>query len=93
MYVCLEACKSAFATNYRPLIGLDDYFLKGEYGGQLLSIVGKDGNNQMFPIAYAVVEYENYLSWKWFVDLLIADLDGIQEGCWVFIYDQQKVNI
>ncbi|RZB92676.1 hypothetical protein D0Y65_024575 [Glycine soja] len=53
-------------------------------------IEGKDGNNQMFPIAYAVVEYENYLSWKWFVDLLIADLDGIQEGCWVFIYDQQK---
>jgi len=93
MYVCLEACKSAFVTTCKPLIGLDDYFLKGEFGGQLLFAVGKDGNNQMFPIAYAVVESENYSSWKWFVDLLIADLDGIQEGCWAFIFDQQKVNI
>ena len=77
IHVCLEACKSAFATTCRPLIGLDGYFLKGEYGGQLLSAVGKDGNNQMFPIAYVVVESENYSSWKWFFDLLIADLDGI----------------
>jgi len=77
MYVCLEACKSAFVTTCMPLIGLDGCFLKGEFGGQLLTAVGKDGNNQMFPIAYAVVESENYSSWKWFVDLLIADLDGI----------------
>jgi len=45
IYVCLEACTSAFATTYRPLIGLDECFLKGEYGGQLLFVVGKDGNN------------------------------------------------
>ena len=92
MYVCLEACKSAFATTCRPVIRLDGCFLE-EYGGQLLSGVGKDGNNQMFPIAYAVVEFKNYSSWKWFVDILIADLHGIQEGCWAFISDQQKVNI
>ena len=59
------------------LIRLDGCFLKGEFGGQLLTAVGKDGNNQMFPIAYGIVESENYSSWKWFVDLLIADLDGI----------------
>ena len=55
--------------------------------------VGKDGNNQMFPIAYGIVEFENYSSWKWFIDLLIDDLDGMQEGSWAFISDQQKVNI
>ncbi|KAH1260879.1 hypothetical protein GmHk_02G003885 [Glycine max] len=33
IYVWLETCKSAFATTCRPLIGLDGYFLKGEYGG------------------------------------------------------------
>ena len=77
IYVCLKACKRAFATTCRPLIGLDGYFLKEEYGGQLLSAIGKDGNNQMLPVAYPVMESENYLSWKWFVDLLIVDLDGI----------------
>nr|XP_027186490.1 uncharacterized protein LOC113784480 [Cicer arietinum] len=56
IYVCLEACKAAFANTCRPLIGLDACFLKGEYGGQLIAAVGKDGNNQMIPIAYAVVE-------------------------------------
>ena len=47
----------------------------------------------MFPIAYGIVESENYSSCKWFIDLLIVDLDGIQEGSWAFISDQQKVNI
>ena len=60
IYVCLEASKSAFATTCRPLIGLDGCFVKGEYGGQLLSAIGKDRNNQTFPIAYVVVESENY---------------------------------
>ena len=62
IYVCLEACKSAFVTTCRPLIRLDGCFLKGEFGGQLLTAVGKDGNNQMFPIDYGIVESENYSS-------------------------------
>ncbi|KAH1221087.1 hypothetical protein GmHk_12G034584 [Glycine max] len=66
--------------------GFDGCFLKGEYGGQLLSALAKDGNNQMFPIAYAVVESENYSPWNWFVDLLIADL----EEAWK---DLEKLNL
>ncbi|XP_058726614.1 uncharacterized protein LOC131597973 [Vicia villosa] len=54
IYICLEACKAAFAYTCRPLIGLDACFLKGEYGGQLMAAVGMDGNNQIYPIAYAV---------------------------------------
>jgi len=41
------------------LIGLDGCFLKGYYGGQLLSVVGQDGNNQIYVIAYAIVDVEN----------------------------------
>ena len=56
IYVCIEACKTAFAYICMPLIGLDACFLKGEYGGQLMKAVGKDGNNQIYLIAYVVVE-------------------------------------
>ncbi|KAL8122003.1 hypothetical protein AgCh_018655 [Apium graveolens] len=59
-------------------------------GGQLLSVVGRDGNNQMFPVAYAIVESENTESWTWFTELLKDDLDlGNGYGITI-ISDQQK---
>ena len=95
IFVCLEACKAAFAYTCRPLIGLDACFLKGEYGGQLNAAVGaavgKDGNDQIYPIAYAVVESETRDSWKWFLDLLLEDLNSILPRSYGFISDQQKV--
>jgi len=91
MYVCLNACKIAFARHCRPLIGLDGCFLKGRYGGQLLTVMGKDGNNQMIPIAFAIVEAETKDSWSWFTNLLLEDLNKIQYRKWSFISDQQKV--
>jgi hypothetical protein len=91
MYVCFNACKMAFVSSCRPLIGLDGCFLKGRYGGHLLSAIGKDANNQMIPIAFAVVEAETKDSWDWFMDLLLSDLNGIEFKRWSFISDQQKV--
>ncbi|CAK8536462.1 unnamed protein product [Lathyrus sativus] len=90
IYVCLEACKAAFATTCRHLIGLDACFLKGDFGGQLIGVVGKDGNNKIYPIAYAVVEAETKDSWKWFLNLLLEDLQSIQDNKYGFISDQQK---
>ncbi|XP_017412869.1 uncharacterized protein LOC108324433 [Vigna angularis] len=57
-YACLKACKDNFIC-CRPIIGLDGCFLKSKYGGELLTAVGRDGNDQMLPIAYAIVEVEN----------------------------------
>ncbi|XP_014496741.1 uncharacterized protein LOC106758320 [Vigna radiata var. radiata] len=89
-YVCLKACKDSFKS-CRPIIGLDGAFLKGKYGGELLTAVGRDGNDQMLPIAYCVVEVENKESWRWFLELLIDDLGG-PEICasFTFMSDQQK---
>jgi len=61
MFVCLDACKQGFKAGCRPLIGLDGCFLKGYYGGKLLSAVGQDGNNQIYVIAYAIVDVELHL--------------------------------
>ncbi|CAN1224185.1 hypothetical protein LINGRAPRIM_LOCUS851 [Linum grandiflorum] len=59
----------------------------------LLSVVGKDGNNQMYPIAWAVVEGENTSSWNWFLSLLVMELQ-LEDGTgWSVIFDQQKVTL
>ncbi|XP_072076468.1 uncharacterized protein [Arachis hypogaea] len=54
LYICLDACKQGFKAGCRPLIGLDECFLKGYYGGQLLSVVAQDSNNHFYVIAYVV---------------------------------------
>ncbi|KAH7861243.1 hypothetical protein Vadar_023663 [Vaccinium darrowii] len=58
MYICFDACKKGFQY-CRPVIGVDGCHLKGPHGGILLSAVGRDPNEEYFPIAFAVVEDEN----------------------------------
>ncbi|XP_039687156.1 uncharacterized protein [Medicago truncatula] len=90
LYICFKGCKDSF-FNCRSVIGLDGCFLKGYYGGMLLAAIGRDPNDQMLPIAYAVVEGETKESWNWFLELLIADLGGPRLcKTYTFISDQQK---
>ncbi|CAN1787338.1 hypothetical protein LINPERHAP1_LOCUS17602 [Linum perenne] len=58
----------------------------------LLSVIGKDGNNQIFPLAWAVTEGETASSWKWFVELVVEQLRLDQGNGWTVISDQQKVS-
>ncbi|WVY95230.1 hypothetical protein V8G54_034318 [Vigna mungo] len=75
-YVCLKACKDSFVF-CRPIIGLDEAFLKGKYGGELLTAIARDANDQMLPVAHAIVEVENKETWKWFLELLVEDITDI----------------
>ncbi|XP_035845310.1 uncharacterized protein LOC110933462 [Helianthus annuus] len=59
----------------RPILGLDGCFLKGPFPGQILTAVGVDGNNGIYPVAYAVVEAETTASWTWFLQCLGDDLE------------------
>ncbi|RYR12873.1 hypothetical protein Ahy_B04g070174 [Arachis hypogaea] len=58
LYICLDACKRGFKQGCRPFICLDGAFLKGYFGGQLLTAVAQDANNHLFPVAYGVVDAE-----------------------------------
>lgn len=89
-YVCLHALKRGWLEGCRPIIGLDGCFLKTAVGGQLISAVGRDGNNQIYPIAWAIVETENTDSWRWFIKLLVEDLEGGDGSGWTVVSDQQK---
>lgn len=71
---------------------LDGCFLKGISKGQLLVAIANDGNNQMFPIAWAVVGTESRETWTWFLRILKSDLDINDEGEGLtIISDMQKV--
>ncbi|XP_039132322.1 uncharacterized protein LOC120269103 [Dioscorea cayenensis subsp. rotundata] len=74
----------------RPFIGLDGCFLKGLYDGQVLSAVGIDLNDCIFPIAYAVVLIENRESWTWFMEALRDDLEIWNSKYVTIMSDRQK---
>ncbi|KAL3833744.1 hypothetical protein ACJIZ3_008480 [Penstemon smallii] len=79
IYICWGALKKGFLEGCRPVIGLDGTHLKTERGGVLLTAVGIDGNNNMYPIAYAV-----------FIELLIDDLNIQNSYAYTIISDKQK---
>lgn len=91
-YVCFASLKKSFKENCRPIIGVDGCFLKHACGGQLLCAVGRDGNNQMFPIGWAIVGRETKESWEWFLRLICEDLQMDDGEGWTVISDQQKVS-
>ncbi|XP_056159542.1 uncharacterized protein LOC130135140 [Syzygium oleosum] len=90
IYICFDACKRGFVAGCRRVIGLDGCFLKGVCKGELLAAIGRDGNNQMFLIAWAVVKVESKDTWSWFLKNLMADLEITNGGGWAFMSDQQK---
>ncbi|XP_073307088.1 uncharacterized protein [Primulina huaijiensis] len=91
LYVCFSACKQGFKNACRRIIGVDGCFLKVEHDGQLLSAVGLDPNNNIFPICYAMVERETKDSWTWFLQLLDEDIGvGNDPHTWTFMSDKQK---
>lgn len=58
MYICVTACKAGWKARYRLVLYMDGCFLKGLCKGQLSYIIDKDGNNQIFPMAWVVVDLE-----------------------------------
>lgn len=87
-YFCFDGCNQGFLAGCRPFIGADGCHLKIKYGGILLVAVGRDANDQYFPLAFGVVENETKEAWRWFLTLLLKD---IRNKRWVFISDQPKV--
>ncbi|KAL5559251.1 hypothetical protein UlMin_035462 [Ulmus minor] len=86
----LKRANPGSTVQMKPIIGLDGCFIKGHHKGQLLAAIGVDANNQMYPIAYAIVESETRDSWRWFLELLNVDLQLNNSGHVSWITDKQK---
>ncbi|XP_057734465.1 uncharacterized protein LOC130949872 [Arachis stenosperma] len=72
---CFEAFK-----HYKPFVSIDGTHLYGKYGGVLLIAVAQDGNSNILPIAFAIVESESTESWSFFLTNLrrhVTPQDGL----------------
>ncbi|XP_063941468.1 uncharacterized protein LOC135149632 [Daucus carota subsp. sativus] len=87
-YLCLGPLKKAFKAHCRKIVGLDGCHLKGPFGGILISAVGVDANDGMYPVAWGVVESETTDSWTWFLNFLCQDLQILVDKEWTFISDR-----
>jgi hypothetical protein len=91
VYWSYDACKREFLAGCRPLISLDGCHIKTRYKGVLLTAVGIDPNDCIFPVAFGLVEVECTSSWEWFLQNLKDDLNITNTSPWTIMSDKQKV--
>lgn len=60
----------------RKVVIVDGTHLKGKYVGCLLTASAQDGNYQIFPLVFAIVDSENDMSWDWFFQQLTTFVNG-----------------
>lgn len=85
MFVAFGASVQGYAF-MRKVVVVDGTHLKGKYAGCLLTASAQDGNYQIFPLAFAIVDSENDMSWEWFFKQLSVFVAG-SEGL-VFVSDR-----
>ncbi|XP_016199071.1 uncharacterized protein LOC107640035 [Arachis ipaensis] len=69
MFWMFPPCIEAF-RHCKPLVSIDGTHLYGKYGGTLLLAIAQDGNSNILPVAFALVEGENAESWSYFLSNL-----------------------
>ena len=62
---CIEAFQ-----HLRPVITVDACFLSGRYKGKMLIVIGYDAENQLLPLAFSLVDTENFEDCAWFMQWL-----------------------
>ncbi|KAL0541365.1 hypothetical protein IC582_021407 [Cucumis melo] len=70
LFMAVGACVRGFSNCIRPVIVMDGIFFKNKYRDQLIVAVCLDGNNQIYPLAFGVVDRETDDSIQWFLEKL-----------------------
>ncbi|XP_021725128.1 uncharacterized protein LOC110692442 [Chenopodium quinoa] len=91
-FISFAAQVKGFLGGRRPIIGIDGAHLSGYYKGFMLTAVSIDGNNEIFVIAYGLVDTESIDNWTYFfrnLRLLFAQY-GSQRDDGTFISDRMR---
>ncbi|KAL3538350.1 hypothetical protein ACH5RR_001716 [Cinchona calisaya] len=79
LFIAFHASLYGFELGCRPLLFLDSIFLRSKYQGTLLAATAADGNDSVFPIAFAVVDSESDDNWRWFLIQLKTALSSCRD--------------
>ncbi|XP_030958317.1 uncharacterized protein LOC115980177 [Quercus lobata] len=71
MFWAFGPCIKGF-RHCKPVISIDATHLYGKYKGKLLIAITTDGNNEVYPLAFAVIESESTETWGWFLACLLT---------------------
>ncbi|XP_070678089.1 uncharacterized protein [Malus domestica] len=63
----------------RPMLLIDGTFINSKYKGTLLFCYAKNGNDEIFEVAYAIIDSETIENWRWFLSILSRILRCIPE--------------
>ncbi|XP_051140361.1 uncharacterized protein LOC127257887 isoform X2 [Andrographis paniculata] len=88
LFVAFHGSLYGFEQGCRPLLFLDSIFLKSKYQGSLLAATAADGEDGVFPVAFAIVDDESDDNWRWFLQQLKAAL-SMCRGI-TFVADREK---
>ncbi|KAK5792550.1 hypothetical protein PVK06_033665 [Gossypium arboreum] len=66
MFWTFDPCVRAF-PHCKPFMQVDGTWLYGKYTQILLLAIAQDGNRNVLPIAFAIVDKENMESWEFFL--------------------------
>ncbi len=88
-WVFPRATRKAF-QHCRNIISLDGTHTKAQHRLVLLIVSTLDGNGNILPLAWALVEFENEENWDWFLHGVAPFLEGMRKADAVVISDRQK---
>ncbi|XP_057963150.1 uncharacterized protein LOC131154413 [Malania oleifera] len=88
LFVSFHASLYGFQQGCRPLLFLDSIPLKSKYQGTLLAATAVDGDDGVFPVAFAVVDAETEDNWRWFLLQLKSALPSCRSI--TFVADREK---
>ncbi|KAI7725612.1 hypothetical protein M8C21_014794 [Ambrosia artemisiifolia] len=89
LFVSFYSSLCGFLNGCRPLLFLEATSTWSKYGEVLITANAIDGNDDFFPVAFAIVDVEDDNNWRWFLGQLKATIFNSQQPI-TFVFDREK---